>query len=300
MQNVQQQQQPTTRQGAREAAGNGNAQSPNRGSAPVVAIGELLRTGLAEQFPEAHPEGEGHEETASADAGGDGAPEGERKPAPKTLDEVAERLGLKVEELYELELKTGGEGRAFKLGELKDAAAAESDLDARTLIFEQDSVERENALLREREELNYVLSQLPQTSALQKLRERATAETKKRAAAQEARILETIPEWKDKAARDKDLDGMNEFVQEYGYGPADVDRIKDHRLLKLVRDSWKKSVSLKAALEKVKNGTKGAPPASGQRPARPGAPNSNATAPTKHQAQKQVRARIGSLLRTGR
>lgn len=301
MQNAQQQQPattpttPTTRQ-----AGNGNAQPPARGSAPVTAIGELLRGGLADQFPDANPETDSDDNTpAGVDAD---AVEKPRKPAPKNLDELAERLGVEVDELYELEIKTGGEGRTFKLGALKDSAAAESDLDARALQFEQDSVERENALLREREELNFVLSQLPQTTQLKQLRERAAAEVTKRAKAQDARILETLPEWKDKAARERDLDGMNEFIQEYGYGPADIDRIRDHRLLKLVRDAWKKSVAVKAALEKVKNGTQGAPPASGRRPPQPPAPNSrsNNPAPTKHEQKKALRARLGSLLRTGR
>ena len=82
---------------------------------------------------------------------------------PKTLSELAERTGIKVEDLYAIEIPAaadGGESHTF--GKLKDLAASESDHAGRELELEERRVKFGNDQAKARAELEIVLKSLPE------------------------------------------------------------------------------------------------------------------------------------------
>jgi len=204
---------------------------------------------------------------------GSGEPETEKPAAPKNIGDLAETLGVGIDELYAIEFRDGteGKGKAHTLGELKDLLAKETDYTGRELAFAERKVSEENELLRARQELQYILSNLPKGSVSKALQQSAAVELERVSTLEEKRTLHAIPEWKNTAAREKDLDGMAAFIQQYGFGPGDMDRVIDHRWRKMIRDSWTRAERVRSALEKVqeeKPKPAGKPAGTGARPAR--------------------------------
>lgn len=241
----------------------------------------------------------GENAESKAGAAGDGGSETSKGTVPKNLAALAERLGVKVEELYEIEYsEAAGDGsRSRKLGELKDVLAKTDDLDAEELKFHEKRVKSENEVLRAREELAYVLEHLPKSQVTESLKQRAAAERDRVEKVERARTLRAIPEWTDEETEQADKDGMAEFMAGYGFHTTDVDRVNDHRLLKLLRDSWQRAERVRIALEKMTEQTAGgAKPAASSASARP---NSNGSAPrgNKAEAKKSLRRELGKILR---
>lgn len=238
-------------------------------------------------------DGDGDDDT------GDGTPDGDgsetNNTAPKTLAELAETLGVKVEDLYAVEFRDGaeGKGKPHTLGELKDLLAKDTDHDARELEFLERKTKTENELLRAKQDLSYILQRIPKQHLTAEMATKARAERERIERVESQRTLEEIPEWADEATRESERDAMSAHIQQYGFGPADLDRIIDHRMVKMIRDSWQRSERVRKALEKVKEGNKAAPSkrtAGG--PAKRGAPNQvTASSP-----KKQKVAAIAQLL----
>jgi hypothetical protein len=238
---------------------------------------------------------------APDETGDEGAPEGgepeTEKRAPKTLAALAETLGVSIDDLYAIEFRDGaeGKGKAHTLGQLKDLLAKETDYTSRELAFQERKVAGENELLRARNELQYVLASLPKGSVPKTVLERAAAEHERVAKLEERRTLDAIPEWKDAAAREKDMDGMAAYIQQYGFGPGDLDRIADHRWRKMIRDSWQRAERVRVALEKVTQ-EKPKPPG---KPAGRSAPQRSAPVGRNAPMTQKVAA-ISKLLREGK
>lgn len=288
--------------------GGGNEPTPlRRGTTAVTAIGALLRDGLGledeNNSDDPGAEGLADEEGTELD-GSEGEPGGESRPrkgVPKDLDELAERLGVEVEELYGVELTLGGKGKRVKLSELKDSASSAADLEARELEFEESRIERENALLRERQELDWAIAQMPATDPRFKaVRDRAAAELKKMRDGAERAMLDTIREWKDPAVRTRELDELNAFVQQYGFDAGSIGRIHDPKLMKLLRDSMLREQRIRAALQQTK-GRAPRPAASENPPQRRTPDDGKPRQPkTAHQAARETRTRLGQVIRNGR
>lgn len=99
--------------------------------------------------------------------------------------------------------------------------------------------------------------------------------------AEEAALLEAVPEWKDSAKRKADMTKLVEFaVNVAGYDPKELATVTDHRVIKLVRDAQRYHdivARRKAAKLQAEKGDKdGAAPGPG--------------APEKKPASKAVRA----------
>lgn len=275
---------------------------PARGS--VAAVGALLRgekpeTARPEVKPAAEPKALSTDEVLRNElTPPEKAPtaEGEspQQSAPKTLEALAEKLGVKVEDLYAITFPAAGNGESHSLGELKDMLAEQSDFSARSLEFEEKRVQSENELLRAKQDLQAIVGLLPKDAIKPALLERVRAEHERYREVEGKRTLEAIPSWADEEARAKDRAGMAKHLSAYGYAEQHLDALVDHRMLKYVRDNWQREERVNAALGKVKQ----------VKPAQP------ARTSTPHKAQSRPKigpdsplstkvAAIGELLRGG-
>ena len=180
--------------------------SPLSETEQVAAIGDLLAgrllQGVKDEEPSSGPERGADGRFLPAPADSDETPEAAPEPAqplsePKTLKDLAERLEIPPEKLYDLEITTG-DGEAISLGALKDAWADRQQATRETAKREQGLDAREAALLADVRLLTSLGEELkgkvsPQTVA--RLRDQAAATE----AAERSRMLAAMPELRDQS-----------------------------------------------------------------------------------------------------
>ncbi len=172
---------------------------------------------------------------------------------PKTLNELAERTGIKVEDLYAIEIpasEDGGEGQSF--GKLKDLAASESDYAGRELEFTERRVKFGNDQAKARQELELVLQSLPEGAIKPEMLAKARKQRDNMLDREAARVLDVIPEWSDDDAKRVDLTGIGEHMVQYGFEKGHVDQVVDHRMLRYMRDNFNRMKLVEKALSDVK------------------------------------------------
>lgn len=187
---------------------------------------------------------------------------------PKTLTELAEMTGIKVEDLYAIEIpasEDGGEGQSF--GKLKDLAAGESDFAGRELQFEERRVKFGNDQAKARAELEIVLKSLPEGAIKPEVLAAARKEREVMIDREAVRVLDVIPEWADDEAKRADLAGIGEHMGQYGFDSNHIDQIVDHRMLRYMRDNLRRMKLVEKALAGVKP-VKPIPKGKGTQPAR--------------------------------
>lgn len=214
---------------------------------------------------------------------------------PKTLTELAERLQVKVEDLYAIEIpasEDGGENPT--LGSLKDLGATQADFAGRELEFEERRVKFGNDQAKARQELELVLQALPKDAIKPDILEKARREREVMLDRETARALDVIPEWRNVEAKRADLAAIGEHMAQYGFDKSHIDQIADHRMLRYMRDNMTRKTLVEKALAGVK-------------PVKP-VPKSKRTQPagkipkpiaTPDSSQTDQLAAIDSLLQTG-
>jgi len=217
-----------------------------------------------EETPQASPE--------KADDEAPGAEKPGKKPGkPKALKDVAERLELAPEDLYGLEIPMGDHAEPLTLGKLKDIAAGQSDFTVRELKAEEERTRKESDLIRAQEEIRELVESVPQQfrtpELLNKIREKHDARLK----IERARTLDAIPEWNDEPTRDREIAGMVEHLQAFGFPANYLLNVVDHRLMKFVRESFLREQRIRRALEQV----------TGERPSTPAKARGSSTPPAK-------------------
>ena len=172
---------------------------------------------------------------------------------PKTLSELAERTGIKVEDLYAIEIPAaadGGESHTF--GKLKDLAASESDHAGRELELEERRVKFGNDQAKARAELEIVLKSLPEGAIKPDVLAQARKEREVMLDREAVRVLDVIPEWSNDETKRADLDSIGEHMEQYGFDKDHIDQIADHRMLRYMRDNFKRMQLVEKALAGVK------------------------------------------------
>jgi hypothetical protein len=273
----------------------------------VARVGALLRgekpeTGKPQQQAPTGEQTEGADEVLAKELLAPTKPEkaaaaeGEspENTAPKTLNDLAEKLGVKVEDLFAITFPAAGNGESHTLGELKDMLAKQSDFTARSLEFEETRVQSENELLRAKQDLQAIVGLLPKDAIKPALLERVRVEHERYREVEGQRVLSAIPSWKDEQARATDRAGMAKHLSAYGYGEQHLDAIVDHRMLKYIRDNWQREARVTAALAK----TKEVKPSQPARTSVPHKPKPALKAGPDSPRSLQVAA-IGELLRGG-
>lgn len=183
-------------------------------------------------------------ETQSAD---DSPP---TKAKPKTFAELAERAGLKVEDLYGIEIPSD-KVKGLTLGKLKDHAADQENFTTRVLQFEEDAARKEAEFGRQTLELQTLLSALPKDALKPEVRDAIRTKLEAAAKLEIERTLQVIPEWSNEAVRTADMKGMIEHLEGFGFEPSYLTKVKDHRTLKFIRASWQREQRIQKALALV-------------------------------------------------
>jgi hypothetical protein len=176
------------------------------------------------------------------------------KAKPKTIAEAAERLGLKLEELYGLEVSVadGNDAEKFTVGALKDAMKERTDHKLEQIRWGEEKANQEGELMRSRNELTELMQLLPPGSlkpeVLAKVREKHDATLK----LERERIFQVIPEWKDEAKRGADLDAMREHLERSGFPKGYLNNVSDHKTFRYIRENMLREQRITQALALVK------------------------------------------------
>lgn len=197
--------------------------------------GETLEDKQDEREPEAVAV---EPEDASADSegvrGSDSPEEG--KPVEKqTVKTLAERLGVKPSELYDL-IEIGlPNDKVYSLGELKDLAVTGQALGKTKATLEKDATD----LLVQRRELQIVAEQMSKTGRISQAEVDELRKTEeKRLAAEVQNFRRSVPSWDDPVTRSRELDAISRHVRQYGLSVPEFEGlVTDARVMKLVRDA---------------------------------------------------------------
>ncbi len=141
---------------------------------------------------------------------------------------------------YEQEIPLSS-GTKVKLGELKDFYQAQDQKVA-------ELIERENAMLAKAAEVNDYLELLEQIPEAQKAQIRQQQE--QLLMTEHKLMLDAIPEWKDQGQFAAGKERIFNLAREYGI-QQHLERVSDHRILKMLNDYARMREAVKAAREKV-------------------------------------------------
>lgn len=192
---------------------------------------------------------EGEPKTAQPDSEPGEIPKQAAK--PKTLQELAEKLDMKVKDIFDIEFTDKGAGETRTIGELKDLLDKDSDFSRRELELSERTIAQENKTLQTNRELSIIMKGIPAELLDQTMLAEATAAVKAAAADEAEKVLEIIPSWNDETVRETELKAIAAHLGDYGFSRAELDRINDHRLVKFFRDSWIRADRVAKSLEEV-------------------------------------------------
>ena len=206
--------------------------------------------------------------------------ESQEQGIPKTINALAERLGVDVKDLFDIEFalgnQAGGDGESRTLGQLKDLAVEHDSLEVDRLRFEETKTKREAEFVRANAELQDLVNMLPKNAVSPELLQ---VVANKRAAIVEREkglTLTAIPEWNDSDTETTDRTAMREHLGGYGFSQGYLESVTDHKTLKYIRDNMQRQQRIERVLAQVKQvnkpghkpSAKATPPA--KRPARAG------------------------------
>ena len=265
-----------------------SAETREKATNPLEEIGKLLR-----DEPESKVDDQDESSKSSEDES-----ETTTKSKPKNLNELAETLGVKVADLYALEIPfdVGDDVETKTLGEIKDAFRESDSIEVDRLTWEETKAKGEAKLTRANAELQELVSMLPRSAISPQLLETIGQKRADYMATEERLTLVAIPEWSDAAARTKDRTEMSEYLSQFGFASSYLDNVADHKTLAFIRDAAKRAARLERALDEVKTVRKPGHSPSGK----PSATGTTKPAGSARQrsAKTQV-AKVAELLRTG-
>lgn len=227
---------------------NGN-KSPNRANEPsesaLSQVSKLLRGEEDEPNTES-VEGE-------ADEGLERSQKGKtRKGPPKSLHDAAELLGIKVEDIYKLQVGLANDETPYTLGELKDSFSERENFAVEQLAWGEEKANQEAELLRSRNELTELLTLLPPSAikpeVLNKIREKHAAAIQR----ERNLTMTVISEWKNEEVRNTDLQGMTEHLVKAGFPKDYLKNVSDHKTMRYIRENYLREKRINDALARVK------------------------------------------------
>ena len=179
------------------------------------------------------------------------------KTKPQQFNDLAEQLGMDLDDLYKLQVKSSEDGEPVTIEQLKDLHKERSDFQLNQIEWEENRTAAEQQLMREKAELQEILQALPQKAIKPEVLERLRNRSEQTVKVERQKTLEVIPDWKDAKVREADIAGMTEHLQQYGFPVNYLEQIVSHQQLKYIRDNWKREVRVRKALEAVKSGKPG-------------------------------------------
>jgi len=195
----------------------------------------------------ADPEKQPDTHTAGDAGAGAGDPAGK---APTTLAEFAESAGLKIEDVYKLNVPMRDGAEPVTLGALKDAATKAGDLDIRSTEIDERQSKLENDMIRSRGELSAIVALLPEIPP--ELVAQARDAHIEHLQTERQALLAVKPEWANDETYERAQVDILEAVADYGFSRTDLDLVIDHRLTKLLHDFAGMKKRIAAANAKAK------------------------------------------------
>lgn len=233
--------------------------------ADLNAVADLLAgEGANQDDQDERGDADSQDDQDGADAGDD--QDGEKsettkaKPAkPKTLAELAETLGAKVSDLYEIEIPFDagdGESRTRTLGEIKDAIGAQDSLELERLQFDETKRNAEKEIRKNSQDLADIVSALPRAALSKDLLAKVARHRAQLVSREERMTAKVIPDWQNQDIEAKDREAISQHLSEYGFPDDYLDSLVDHRTLALLRDSTLRKQRIDAALAQVRKVSK--------------------------------------------
>ena len=179
------------------------------------------------------------------------------KTQPKQFNDLAESLGMELDDLYKLEVKSSEDGEPVTIEQLKDLHKERSDFQLNQLEWEENRTAAEQQLMREKAELQEILQALPEKAIKPEVLERLRNRSEQQVKVERQKTLEVIPDWNDAKVREADIAGMTEHLQQYGFPVNYLEQIVSHQQLKYIRDNWQREQRKRKALEAVRTGKPG-------------------------------------------
>lgn len=209
------------------------------------------------------------EEEASTDdheaAGADkeAEPGGSHEKAELTkFNDLADKLGISLDDLYQLQVTSSEDGDAITIEQLKDMHKGKSEFELNQLEWEEQRIAQEQELTRARAELQELFAVLPQKAIKPELLEKIRSKHNAQVVKEREKTMQLIPVWKDEKVREADIAGMAEHLQGYGFPVDYLQSIVSAQQTKYIRDNWQREVRVRKALEQVRAGKPGKTPAS--------------------------------------
>jgi hypothetical protein len=194
-----------------------------------------------------------------------------------SLDAMAEKLGVEVGELYELEVPMPDGAETLKLSELKDMVTANKRQQAERLEWETTKERERNQMANERTELTEMLSMVPPQFRTKQMLEKAQAQIEHAKQAEAMKLIQRVPEWRDPVQFAADMEVITPHVAEYGFSMEELSQVYDHRLLAYIRaNALRESrIAQMLATAKGQRVVKGSPVTSGRKPDNKHLPQAN-------------------------
>ena len=142
---------------------------------------------------------------------------------------------------YELEIPMPDGRDAMKLGELKDKVVELS----RT---EQQLIERENAIMRERDELTAIMQQVKPEEIPPQVQQKMAEHQAQHLQREHEAMIAAIPEMAEKTGFDKVRESVSRVFEQYGAADV-VNQVMDHRLIQMAYDLDRLQTEKQQALE---------------------------------------------------
>lgn len=246
-------------QSANQADQSGGSSEVRKPPSVAKRLAHMLETGKPLKTDEPPPAGAGK------------AGEEDGSPAkPKKFNELAERLGVEIDELYGLEIANAADGSPVTVQTLKDHHSKRSEFSVAQLQWEEARTRQQSELVRGNAEIRELLSAIPRDKLDPKILETVRAKVAENAKRERARTLELIPDWRDEGTMTKELEGMSEFLKGYGFPPDYLKTVFDHRAILMMRDAWRRETRVRAVLDEIEQDP---PPALGKGKPQGKAPN---------------------------
>ncbi len=169
---------------------------------------------------------------------------------PVKFNDLAGANDLELDDLYKLTV-TLDDGKEMSIEALKDLGHTQDELALREVEWAEKKAEQEQKLTRAQNELAELAQALPEGSINPDVLAKIRGRNEERVVQERQRTLEAIPEWADEQTRTKDLVGMVDYLEGFGFPKDHLANVVDHRMFKLIRDGYQREQRIKAALAKV-------------------------------------------------
>jgi hypothetical protein len=160
--------------------------------------------------------------------------EQEAAPQADTLKSLAEKSGLKLSDIYKIEVPGKDGSEPITLGQLKDKAQDFHNLDVSRQDFEQKQtqwVTDRNTAIGQLQEL---VKSLPQQSMTPQAIQQMQGLAQQHMAQEQAMLHQSIPEWSEPGVQTEQVGHMVGTAQLYGISEQDLGQMGDHRWMRIL------------------------------------------------------------------